>query len=117
MKVSITHKEVESHHPPVEAETTHHLNKLNRLLKSYEPDLVHLHGVFSKDGRDYCFALSLSLPTGMLHTVGTGGTVRASCKEAFSEIETKLKKHQQLLRKDFQWKRKRRRERIEAPVI
>jgi len=30
---------------------------------------------------------------------------------AFSDLETQLKKHQSLLRKDYQWKRKRPRER------
>jgi len=51
------------------------------------------------------------LPTGSLHATGAGKNVRASCKMAFSDLETQLKKHQSLLRKDYQWKRKRPRER------
>jgi len=33
--------------------------------------------------------------------------VRASCKKAFSELEVQVKKHQERLRKDYEWKRKR----------
>ena len=53
------------------------------------------------------FSLNLSLPTGTLHATGTGENVRASCKQAFTELESQLKKHQSRLRKDYEWKRKR----------
>jgi hypothetical protein len=33
--------------------------------------------------------------------------VRASVKQAFSEVEAQIKKHKALLRKDYEWKRKR----------
>jgi ribosome-associated translation inhibitor RaiA len=35
--------------------------------------------------------------------------VRLSIKQAFAEIERQVKKHQSRLRRDYQWKRKRRR--------
>jgi len=34
--------------------------------------------------------------------------VRTSCKKAFSDLEAQVKKHQEKLRKDYEWKRKRR---------
>ncbi len=116
MKLSISYKHVESH-DSVEEQTERHRNKLERLLKSYEPDLVQLHGVFSKNphNQEHSFSLNLSLPTGTLHATGTGGNVRASCKQAFTELEVQVKKHQARLRKDYEWKRKRPRARpIEA---
>jgi ribosome-associated translation inhibitor RaiA len=108
MKLSISYKYVESH-DAVEAEAARSMKKLGRLLKSYEPDLIKLHGVFSKNPRheEHSFSLNLSLPTGTLHATGTGGNVRASCKKAFSELELQVKKHQSLLRRDYEWKRKR----------
>jgi ribosome-associated translation inhibitor RaiA len=108
MKLSISYKNVEPH-KPAEQEVEHYANKLNRILKSYEPDLVILHGVFSKNAHrdESSFSLNLSLPTGVLHATGTGENVRASCKQAFSEMESQVKKHQSLLRKDYEWKRKR----------
>jgi ribosomal subunit interface protein len=108
MKLSISYKNVEPH-KPAEKEVERFASKLNRILKSYEPDLVLLHGVFSKNPRreELSFSVNLALPTGTLHATGTGENVRASCKQAFSELEAQLKKHQSRLRKDYEWKRKR----------
>lgn len=113
MKMSITYKYVETREA-VEAETGRHMGKLSRLLKAYEPDLVQLHGVFSRNphNEDHSFSLNLSLPTGVLHATGVAPNVRASCKRAFTELETQVKKHQQLLRKDYEWRRKRSRSRV-----
>ena len=108
MKLSISYKHVDAHET-VEEHTAHPIAKLSRLLKSYEPDLVQLHGVFSKNphNQEHSFSLNLSLPTGTLHATGIGENVRASCKKAFTELEVQVKKHQSRLRKDYEWKRKR----------
>jgi ribosomal subunit interface protein len=108
MKLSISYKHVEAHEA-VEKQNARHVEKLSRLLQSYEPDLVQLHGAFSRNphNQELSFSLNLSLPTGTLHATGTGENVRASCKKAFAELESQLKKHQSRLRKDYEWKRKR----------
>jgi ribosomal subunit interface protein len=108
MKLSISYKHVASH-DAAEAETSRSMQKLGRLLKCYEPDLVQLHGVFSKNphNEEHSFSVNLSLPTGTLHATGIGSNVRASCKKAFNELEVQVKKHQSRLRKDYEWKRKR----------
>jgi ribosomal subunit interface protein len=108
MKLSISYKHVDAHET-VEKQSERHIAKLSRLLKSYEPDLVQLHGVFSKNShnQEHSFSLNLSLPTGTLHATGVGDTLRASCKQAFTELEVQVKKHQSRLRKDYEWKRKR----------
>jgi ribosomal subunit interface protein len=108
MKLSISYKHVDAHEA-VEKQNEHHVQKLAKLLKSYEPDLVQLHGVFSKNphNQEHSFSLNLSLPTGTLHATGIGDNVRASCKKAFAELEVQVKKHQPRLRKDYEWKRKR----------
>jgi ribosomal subunit interface protein len=108
MKISISYKHVESH-TTVETEVDRHVFKLERLLKTYSPDLVQLHGTFAKNAHkeEQSCTLNLSLPTGTLHATGTDSHVRVSCKRAFSELEAQLKKHQSRLRKDYEWKRKR----------
>jgi len=108
MNVSISYKHVESQQV-VAMEVTRRLDKLGRLLKSYEPDLVQIKGVFSKNLRtdEQSLALTLSLPTGTLRATGNGKNVLAGCKKAFSEIELQIKKHQSLLRREHEWKRKR----------
>jgi ribosome-associated translation inhibitor RaiA len=117
MKLSISYKHVESQ-KPVEAEVERHIRKLNKLLQSYDPDLVQLHGVFAKNphkGEQSC-TLNLSLPTGTLHATAAGTTERTSCKKAFIELEAQVKKHQSRLRKDYEWKRKRPHLRNEAAI-
>jgi ribosome-associated translation inhibitor RaiA len=108
MKLSISYKHVDLP-KPVEAEVGRHVEKLNRLLKSYEPDLVQLHGAFSQNNKKHerSFAVNLTLPTGSLHATGTAENDRGCCKRAFSELENQVKKHQSILRKDYEWKRKR----------
>ena len=115
MKLSINYKHVESH-KPVEVEVTRHIAKLQKLLKTYSPDLVQLHGGFTKNPRtgEISCALTLSLPSGVMHVTGTGAAERPSCKKAFSELEAQVKKHQAKLRKDYEWKRKRLRVREEV---
>jgi ribosome-associated translation inhibitor RaiA len=113
MKIAFSYKHV-ALREPVEAAATPFLTKLQRLLKSYSPDLLKLHGGFEKHPRkeEYSFSLNLSLPTGALHATGTASNVRSSVKQAFGELEGQVKKHQSRLRKDYQWKRKRAREPI-----
>jgi ribosomal subunit interface protein len=108
MKFSITFKNVDAH-DAVERMVAPHLSKLQRLLKTYAPDLVQLHCAIAKQARkeEYSFTLNLGLPTGTLHCVGEGYDVAASVKTAFSEIEGQLKKHKALVRHDYEWKRKR----------
>lgn len=117
MKLSINYKHVETH-KPVETEVARHLVKLEKLLRSYSPDLIQLHGGFTKNPRtdETSCGLNLSLPTGTLHASGTSATVRTSCKKAFSDLVAQVKKHQAKLRKDYEWKRKRPRPSAEALV-
>src|SRR5271163_1771553 len=93
----------------IEKEARHHVEKLNRLLKRYAPDLVVLHGSLEKTPRktEFNFSLNLNLPTGTLHATGVGADALGSAKAAFAELEVQVTKHQAKLRKDYVWKRKR----------
>jgi ribosome-associated translation inhibitor RaiA len=101
---------------PVEKETLRQKSKLDRLLKRYSPDLVQLHGDIEKLARreTYLFSVNLSLPAGVLHATGQGADVIGCVKAAFAELCAQVKKHQELLRKDYVWKRKRARTRVPA---
>jgi ribosomal subunit interface protein len=93
----------------VEKVVAAHLQKLEKLLKRYAPDLVQLHGDFQQRPRheDYSFSLNLALPTGTLHASAIAPDAPTSVRAAFSELEGQLKKHKEKLRKDYEWKRKR----------
>lgn len=92
-----------------EKEMTRFTGKLQKLLKSYDPDLVQFHGAFEKHPRriEYKFSLTLSLPTATLHAIGEATAVRTSVRQAFGDLERQLKKLQEKLRHDYEWKRKR----------
>jgi ribosome-associated translation inhibitor RaiA len=115
MKLTIRYAR-EEWREPVEKETLKQKSKLDRILKRYSPDLVQLHGDIEKLARKetYLFSVNLSLPTGVLHATGQGGDVIGCVKAAFAELCAQLKKHQELLRKDYEWKRKRARTRLPA---
>jgi ribosome-associated translation inhibitor RaiA len=100
----------------VEKETERQAAKLGKLLKHFAPDLILLHGDVARHPRKeaYRFSVNLSLPSGTLHATGEGADVLASVKVAFAELNTQTKKHIALLRKDYEWKRKRPRARALA---
>jgi ribosome-associated translation inhibitor RaiA len=108
MKVSYSQIEPDAR-DLIETECERHFEKLNRLLKRYDPDLVQLHCTLEKTPRrvEFGFSLNLTLPTGSLQATGLGSDARAGAKIAFAELESQVKKHQERLRKDYTWKRKR----------
>jgi ribosome-associated translation inhibitor RaiA len=118
MKITYSHIEPEMR-KTIEHETVRYVAKLNRLLKRYPADSVLLHESLEKNPHqhEFSFSLNLILPTGTLHATGVGpdADVRASAKAAFAEIERQVKKHQEKLRKDYLWKRKRPRATIATP--
>lgn len=108
MKITYNHIELEFR-IPIEHETERHAEKLNRLLKHYAADLVHLHGSLERvpHKHEFSYVINLTLPTGTLHATAVGAQPLGATKGAFAEIESQVKKHQQKLRKDYVWKRKR----------
>jgi ribosomal subunit interface protein len=108
MKINISYRHVESQQA-VESALDHHVSKIEKLLKAYQPDLVQFHGGFEKQPHraEYIFSANLSLPTGTLHANGEGPDPGSSARKAFVELEKQIKKHQSRLRKDYEWKRKR----------
>ncbi len=117
MKLSLHFKEG-ADREPVRQEISQRLAKLVKRLRSYAPDLVQVHGCLDKHARkpEYWFSLNLSLPTGTLHSTGTGADARSSVKKAFMELAAQIKKHQARLRKDYQWKRGRLRKPLAAEL-
>jgi ribosomal subunit interface protein len=108
MKINISYRHVESPQA-VESALERHLAKIEKLLKSYDPDVVQLHGGFDKQPHkaEYIFSANLSLPTGTLHANGKGPDPAKGARKAFVELETQIKRHQSRLRKDYEWKRRR----------
>jgi len=109
MNISLSYRHL-SIREPVEKEVARYMTKIGKLLRTYQPDMIQLHGAFEKHPRKeaYSFSLNLSLPTGTLHATGEGTRVRMSVKDAFSELTGQIKKHKAKLRRDYQWKKRKR---------
>ncbi len=109
MNISLSYKHL-SVREPVAEEVARYMSKIGKLLQSYQPDMIQLHGAFAKHPRkeEYAFSLNLSLPTGTLHATGEGTLMRLSVKHAFAELTSQVKKHQAKLRRDYQWKKRKR---------
>lgn len=108
MKICIRYSNVPSE-KPLEAAIERHIQKVEKLLKHYAPDLVQLHGSFERHPHraEYAFAVDLSLPTGTLCATASGPSLTTCARKAFAELEAQIKKHQARLRGDSEWKRKR----------
>jgi ribosome-associated translation inhibitor RaiA len=117
MLFTMTYKNVDLHEP-METGAAPHIAKLEKLLQSYSQDAVKLHGVIAKSVKkeEYQLTLTLTIPTGKLHCVGSGAHIRNSLKTAFMELEGQIKKHKEHLRHDYEWKRKRPRPQIPSLV-
>jgi DNA-directed RNA polymerase specialized sigma24 family protein/ribosome-associated translation inhibitor RaiA len=99
MNVHISYKTAKA--PDVEREFAHHIQKLDRRLLVFRPDLVHLHGIVDQGSSlrgETSISLNLRLPSGQLASQQSGPTAVRAMKAAFSELLKQLTKHKDLLR-------------------
>jgi RNA polymerase sigma factor (sigma-70 family) len=106
--------------PDVEREFQHQLQKLERRLQVFKPDLVQLHAVVDQEnGHSASVSLNLRLPSGQMAAQRSGENALAAAKSAFADLISQLTKHKDLLRGHWTRKSLRRggRERLtEMPV-
>ena len=118
MKISYGQMEPEVR-KSVEHDLSRAVEKLEKLLQHYEPDLVQFHVAMERIERTgkLTFSLNLAIPTGTLHANCDAADARACLKAAFAELFDQVKKHQAKLRKDYTWKRKRSRGVVKASEV
>ncbi len=85
------------------------IDKLNRLLQVFRPELVHLKGSVGENSPQEGFSVSLNLrlPSGQLAAQENSETLPGAVKAAFAELSRQLKKHKDLLRKQHSRPRRR----------
>ena len=85
------------------------LQKLDKLLSHFSPDLVHLHGTLESNAahKNTVVSLNLSLPTGQLHSREQAGNVMKDLQGSFNQLIDQLKKHKEALRREEAWRRER----------
>ena len=86
-----------------------HIQKLDKLLTHFAPDLVHLHGTLESNGahQNTTCSLNLSLPTGQLHARQNDGNLLKDLQACFSNLTDQIKKHKDGLRREESWRRER----------
>jgi RNA polymerase sigma factor (sigma-70 family) len=106
MNVHISYKSGKT--PDVEREFQSQIQKLERRLRVFKPDLVHLHAIVDQqDGQGPSASLNLRLPSGQMAVQNTAENALAAVKAAFPDLISQLTKHKDLLRGDFSRKRRR----------
>jgi RNA polymerase sigma factor (sigma-70 family) len=107
MNVHISYKVSKT--PDLEKLIKQQIEKLERYLQVFRPDLVHLKGNISENSarQGIVVSLNLRLPSGQMASQENGPTAITVIKTAFDDITEQVKKHKQLLRNQHSWPRRR----------
>ena len=106
MNVHISYKAGKT--PDVEREFQHQLQKLQRRLQVFRPELVHFHAIVEQEkAHSANTSLNLRLPSGQMAVQKKGESVVTVVKTAFADLLSQLTRHKELLRGEWAWKRRR----------
>lgn len=93
----------------IEREIDQQIEKLQKRLHAFRPELVHLHGTLDTAPKEgFSVTLNLRLPSGQLTAQDNGGSAAAAVKIAFSDLLSQLSRHKELLRSEHKWRRQKR---------
>ena len=96
--------------PAVEKDVQHQIEKLQKRLQVFRPDLIHLRGVVEdvspREGTSV--SLNLRLPSGQMAVQTKAPNAAAAVKAAFEDLLQQVIKHKDLLRASHKWQRGRR---------
>jgi len=94
--------------PAAEKDIQHQIEKLQKRLQVFRPDLVHLKGmveeISAREG--ISVSLNLRLPSGQMAVQSKASTVAAAVKSAFEDLLLQVNKHKELLRSTHKWPRR-----------
>lgn len=93
----------------IEKEINHLLEKLQKRLQVFRPELVHLKGLVEQtfSPRSTVVSLNLRLPTGQLAAQRSAPAPVAALKASFDDLLQQVTKHKALLRSPHKWDRRR----------
>jgi RNA polymerase sigma factor (sigma-70 family) len=93
--------------PAVEKDIQHQIEKLQKRLQVFRPDLIHLKGVVeqisAREGT--AISLNLRLPSGQMAVQVSAPTAAAAVKKAFDDLLQQVNKHKEILRSSHKWQR------------
>ena len=96
--------------PDIEKEISHQLEKIQKRLQVFRPELVHLKGTLEQNSvrEGLLVSLNLRLPSGQLSAQAKAATASAAIKTAFDELIQQIGRHKDLLRSSHKWRHWRR---------
>jgi DNA-directed RNA polymerase specialized sigma24 family protein/ribosome-associated translation inhibitor RaiA len=105
MNVQVSYKVHKT--PDIEKEINHQVEKVQKRLHVFRPELVHLKAVVDQNpARDGTLvSLNLRLPSGQLTAQENAPSPTAAIKAAFDEIIQQISRHKELLRSSHKWRR------------
>lgn len=95
--------------PDIEKEINHHIEKLQKRLQVFRPELVHLKGNVEQNSprEGFLVSLNLRLPSGQMAAQRSAPTATSGLKAAFDDLLQQLNKHKAQLRNTHNWPNRR----------
>ncbi|HWZ83385.1 MAG TPA: HPF/RaiA family ribosome-associated protein [Terriglobales bacterium] len=93
--------------PDLEKEINRQIEKLQKRLRIFRPELVHLKAVVEQNSprEGTHVSLNLRLPSGQLAAEEKASSPTAAIKTAFDELMQQITRHKELLRSSHKWRR------------
>jgi RNA polymerase sigma factor (sigma-70 family) len=105
MNVHVSYKVQKT--PDIEKEVNHQIEKIQKRLQVFRPELVHLKAVFEenspREGTEV--SLNLRLPSGQLTAQKKASSPTAAIKVAFDDLMQQINRHKEVLRSSHRWRR------------
>jgi len=93
--------------PAVEKDIQHQIEKLQKRLQVFRPELIHLKGVVEeispREGTSV--SLNLRLPSGQMAVQVSAANAATAVKSAFEDLLQQVNKHKEILRASHKWQR------------
>jgi RNA polymerase sigma factor (sigma-70 family) len=93
--------------PDIEKEISHQIEKIQKRLQVFRPELVHLKAVIEQNSlrEGTLVSLNLRLPSGQLAAQAKAPSPTAAIKAVFDELMQQIGRHKELLRSSHKWRR------------
>jgi RNA polymerase sigma factor (sigma-70 family) len=93
--------------PDIEKEISHQIEKIQKRLQVFRPDLLDLKAVIEENSarEGMIVSLNLHLPSGQLSAQAKAPSPTAAIKAAFDELIQQIGRHKELLRSSHKWRR------------
>jgi len=92
--------------PDIEKEISHQIEKIQKRLHVFRPELVHLKAVVDENSarEGMLVSLNLRLPSGQLAAQAKASSPTSAIKAAFDELIQQIGRHKELLRSSHKWR-------------